>query len=73
MRRGCSDALRSTLPDTPCSIGGKVRRGNPHWACSCSLFGGTGDLTRKGEGSDHLIGVVHLWRSYASTAGSGSS
>jgi hypothetical protein len=37
------------------SIGEKERRGYPHWACFCSLFGGTGSLTRKGEGSDRLL------------------
>ncbi len=36
------------------SIRIKEGRVYPHWACSWSLFGGTGDLTRKGEASDRL-------------------
>src|SRR5712692_7272653 len=36
------------------SIRIKEGRVYPLWACFCSLFGGTGGLTRKGEASDRL-------------------
>jgi hypothetical protein len=36
------------------SIGIKLGQGYPDWECFCSLFGRTGNLTRKGEARDRL-------------------
>lgn len=53
MSRHRTVIVTSTEGWCPSSIDVRVVQGYPHWACSCSLFGGSGNLARKGEASDH--------------------